>query len=254
MRVLVVLPTVNEVATIEEVIRRTRAAVPDSQVLVVDDDSSDGTADLAEKVGRDTGGVEVMRRPGRLGLGTAYRDGFRWGLDHGAEILVEMDSDLSHDPDALPQLIAALDGAGLVIGSRYVPGGDVPKWTWRRRMLSRYANRYSAAMLGVPVRDMTAGYRAYAAAALEALDLDGVHSQGYGFQIELAYQAHQAGVTITEVPIRFVDRELGKSKMSGKVIVEAMLLVTRWGIARRIPGARHRSQASTARLSKERSA
>lgn len=251
MRVLVVLPTVNEAATIEEVIRRTRAAVPDSHILVVDDDSSDGTADLAEKVGRDIGSVDVLRRPARLGLGTAYRDGFRWGLDRGAEVLVEMDSDLSHDPDALPLLVEALDGAGLVIGSRYVPGGAVPKWTWRRRMLSRYANRYSAVMLGVPVRDMTAGYRAYSASTIELIDLDRVHADGYGFQIELTYEVHLAGVPIAEVPIRFVDRELGKSKMSGKIIVEAMLLVTGWGIARRLPFSRHRRLASPRLPSKE---
>jgi dolichol-phosphate mannosyltransferase len=250
MRVLVVLPTVNEAATIEEVMRRTRAAVPDAHILVVDDNSSDGTADLAEKIGDEIGGVDILRRSSRQGLGTAYIAGFRWGLERGAGAFVEMDSDLSHDPGALPELLAALDDHGLVIGSRYIPGGSVPKWAWHRRLLSSAGNRYSSVMLGLNLHDLTSGYRAYTADALTRLKLERIHAQGYTFQIEMAYRACEAGVAATEVPIRFVDRELGKSKMSGKIIAEAMLLVTRWGVARIVKGQRT-SPAPTDSRSKE---
>jgi dolichol-phosphate mannosyltransferase len=251
MRVLVVLPTVNEAATIEEVMRKTRAAVADAHILVVDDNSSDGTADLAEKVGEEIGGVDVLRRPSRQGLGTAYITGFRWGLDRGAAALVEMDSDLSHDPGALPELLAPLEDHGLVIGSRYIPGGSVPKWAWYRRLLSSAGNRYSSLMLGLPLHDLTSGYRAYTADALARLNLDRIHAQGYTFQIEMAYRACEAGVAATEVPIRFVDRELGKSKMSGDIIAEALLLVTRWGLARIFKGQK-KSPAPIHPLPKER--
>jgi dolichol-phosphate mannosyltransferase len=232
MHVLVVLPTFNEAATISEVLRRTRQALPAAQMLVVDDGSPDGTADVAEKAGVGVGGVHVLRRERRRGLGDAYRSGFAWGLEHRFDALVEMDSDLSHDPAALPGLIAALADCDLAIGSRYIPGGSVPHWTLHRRLLSWGGNRYAAWALRVPVRDMTSGFRAYRAAVLRLLDLDGVRADGYGFQIEMAYRTAQLGGRIVEVPIRFVDREHGSSKMSGAIIVEALLLVTRWGIAR----------------------
>jgi dolichol-phosphate mannosyltransferase len=232
MRVLVVLPTFNEVATIEAVLRRTRAALADAEVLVVDDDSPDGTADLAEKIGAEVGGVHVMRRAGRRGLGDAYRAGFAWGLDHQFDALVEMDSDLSHDPAALPSLVAVLADDDLAIGSRYIPGGSVPRWSPHRRLLSWGGNRYAALWLGVPVHDMTSGFRAYRAELLRAIDLDAVRADGYGFQIEMAYRAAQLGARIRETPIRFVDRELGTSKMSSKIVVEALVLVTWWGMAR----------------------
>ncbi len=232
MKTLVVLPTYNEAATIEEVLRRTRAAVADASVLVVDDGSPDGTADLAAKLGIELGSVDVLRRPARRGLGDAYRAGFAWGLDRGAEALVEMDSDLSHDPAALPALLGALDHSDLVIGSRYVPGGSIPQWGLHRRLLSKGGNVYSSLMLGVPVRDMTSGFRAYRADLLQKMDLDTVRADGYGFQIEMAYRAATAGARITEVPIRFVDREAGQSKMSSHIVVEALGLVTRWGAGR----------------------
>ena len=232
MDTLVVLPTYNEAQTIETVLRRTRAAVPDASILVVDDGSPDGTADLAEKVGAELGQVDVMRRTAPKGLGDAYRAGFNWGLERGAEVLCEMDSDLSHDPAALPSLLAAVEHADLVIGSRYVPGGSIPQWGLHRRLLSRGGNIYSAIMLGTPVKDMTAGFRAYRSSLLRAMDLDAVQADGYGFQIEMTYRAAQLGARIVEVPISFVERELGQSKMSSDIVVEAMRLVTLWGLRR----------------------
>jgi dolichol-phosphate mannosyltransferase len=247
METLVVLPTFNEAESVEEVLRRTRAAMPDANVLVVDDGSPDRTADIAEKVGVELGRIEVMRRSAPKGLGDAYRAGFAWGLAEGADALVEMDCDLSHDPAALPSLLAALDHSDLVIGSRYVPGGSIPQWGLHRRLLSRGGNIYSALMLGVPVKDMTSGYRVYRASLLREMELDTVRADGYGFQIEMTYRAASRGARISEVPIRFVDRERGQSKMSSRIVVEALHLVTRWGALRllragaaRVPGVRSR--------------
>jgi glycosyltransferase involved in cell wall biosynthesis len=225
-RVLVVVPTYQEAQSIETLLWRVRRAVPDATVLVVDDGSPDGTADIAEATG-----AEVMRRPAKGGLGAAYRTGFAWGLDHGFDVLVEIDADLSHDPAALPSLLAAVDeGAGLAIGSRYVAGGEIPAWPLRRRLLSRWGNRYAGAMLRLPVRDATAGFRAYRADVLRTIDVETVRADGYGFQIEMAYRVVQAGGSIAEVPITFRDRTRGTSKMSGRIILEAMALVTRWGL------------------------
>ena len=233
MRVLVVLPTYNESANIEEVIRRVRRSLPDSGVLVVDDGSPDGTADLAERAGKELGGVEVMRRTEKSGLGSAYRAGFRWGLEHGWDAMVEMDSDLSHDPGALPDLVAPLgQGYDLVLGSRYIPGGSTPNWQRTRLMLSRGGNLYAAAVLGLPVTDSTSGFRAYRADMLRRIDLDAVRADGYGFQIEMCYRVHESGGRITEIPIRFVDRVEGESKMSSHIVVEALGLVTWWGAQR----------------------
>ena len=236
MRTLVVLPTYQEAANIADVLRRLRAAVPDAHVLVVDDGSPDGTADLAEAIDAELGSVAVLRRASKSGLGSAYRDGFRRGLAEGFETLVEMDADLSHDPAALPGLLAAVEreGADLAIGSRYVPGGQIPNWAWHRRALSRWGNRYAAVVLGLPVADATAGYRAFRATTLSKIDLDAVRADGYGFQIEMAYAVHRQGGTIREIPITFKDRLRGTSKMSGRIIVEALLLVTWWGIRDRV--------------------
>ena len=235
MRPLVVLPTYNEALNIAEVLTKTRAAVPDAEVLVVDDGSPDGTADLAEALGKELEQIQVLRRPGKAGLGSAYRAGFRVGLDRGLDVMIEMDSDLSHDPAALPSLLAAIDeGADLVIGSRYVPGGSIPNWRLHRRLLSRWGNRYAAAVLNLDVHDCTAGYRAYRATLLNRIDLDAVRADGYGFQIEMTYVVSQAGGKIVEVPISFSDRVRGTSKMSGRIVVEAMVLVTWWGIRDRV--------------------
>jgi dolichol-phosphate mannosyltransferase len=247
MRTLVVLPTFNEALTIAEVLLRTREAVPDASMLVVDDGSPDGTADLAEKTGDDLGSVDVMRRDRRRGLGDAYRAGFTWGLGRDFDVMVEMDSDLSHDPAALPQLIGAAAEHDLVIGSRYVPGGSIPQWGLHRRLLSRYANVYSSWMLGVPVRDMTAGFRVYRAELLRSIELDTVKADGYGFQVEMTYRAARLGARITEVPIRFVDREQGTSKMSYQIVVEALWFVTRTGVARRLQMLRRRRTGALSR-------
>lgn len=228
-----VLPTYQEAENIATVLRRVRDAAPAAHVLVVDDASPDGTADLAAAVGEEIGQVDVLRRPGKAGLGSAYRAGFAWGLERGFDAFVEMDSDLSHDPASLPDLLAPLrDGADVVIGSRYVPGGSIPHWGLHRRALSRGGNVYAAWMLALDVTDLTAGYRAYSANILRRIDLGAVRADGYGFQIEMTYCAARAGGVITEVPIRFVDRVEGRSKMSMRTIVEALILVTWWGLLR----------------------
>ena len=233
MRALVVIPTYNEAENIDDVVGRTRRAVPDAHVLVVDDNSPDGTAAIVEALGDDH--VHLLRRPGKAGLGAAYRAGFTWGAAEGFDVMIEMDADLSHDPAALPTLLAGIDdGADLVIGSRYVPGGSIPDWAWHRKALSRWGNRYAAAMLRLGVADATAGYRAYRATMLERLDLGSIRADGYGFQIEMTYRTAGAGGTIVEVPISFTDRTRGTSKMSSRIIVEALLLVTRWGLADRL--------------------
>jgi len=232
---LVVLPTYDEAENVETVLRRVRATVPYAHVLVVDDASPDGTAELADDVGRELGAITVLRRPGPNGLGSAYRDGFRWGLAHGYDVLVEMDADLSHDPDVLPVLLRRLDGgADLVIGSRYVPGGGVADWSWLRRMISRVGCRYAQVMLRMGTRDATSGFRAYRAAALRAVDLDTVRANGYGFQVEMAYRVTALGGDVREIPIEFRDRHAGRSKMSLGIVAEALWLVTKWGVRGRL--------------------
>jgi dolichol-phosphate mannosyltransferase len=243
MNVLVVLPTYNEAANLDRVVRRIRAALPAATVLVVDDGSPDGTAGLAEVLGKELGNVEVMRRLRKSGLGSAYRAGFRWGLDHGFDACIEMDADLSHEPEALPSLVAPLAaGHELVIGSRYVPGGSIPDWTWHRRLLSRGGNVYASSLLGLGVADSTAGFRAYAASVLDRIDLDRIRAEGYGFQIEMTYEAVRSGASVVEVPIRFVDRVEGESKMSLFIVVEALGLVTWWGLQRAVGGLRKRPE------------
>jgi dolichol-phosphate mannosyltransferase len=232
MRLLVVLPTYNEVLNVETMLRTLRSVVPAADVLVVDDDSPDQTADAAERVAAEIGRVWVLRRPGKGGLGAAYRAGFSWGIDHGYDTFVEIDCDFSHDPAALPSLLAAADRCEVVIGSRYVPGGHIPQWTLSRRLLSRGGNQYASMMLGLHVADSTAGYRVYSRSALEKIDYQSVRADGYGFQIEMTYRARRGGATITEVPISFGDRLRGESKMSSNIVYEALWLVTKWGLQR----------------------
>ena len=233
MRVLVVLPTYNESDNIERVLRLVRQALPEAGILVVDDGSPDGTDAIAERVGKEIGGVDILRRQAKSGLGSAYRAGFTWGMERGWEAFVEMDSDLSHDPAALPGLVAPLEaGADLSLGSRYVPGGSIPNWRWHRRLLSRGGNVYASALLGLGITDATSGFRAYRAGILRTIDLGEVRAEGYGFQIEMVHQVLEHGGTVVEVPIRFVDRVEGKSKMSMHIVVEALLLVTWWGLLR----------------------
>lgn len=235
MRTLIVLPTFNEADNIVEVLQKLRAVVPEASVLVVDDASPDGTADLVEEVAEQIGDVSVMRRPAKSGLGSAYRDGFRRGLSVGYDVMVEMDSDLSHDPAALPLLLTAVaDGAALALGSRYIPGGSIPDWSWHRRALSRWGNRYAAVVLGIDVKDATSGYRAYRAEALTNIDFHTVQADGYGFQVEMAYRVLASGGRIVEVPISFTDRVRGESKMSSRIVIEALVLVTWWAIRDRL--------------------
>jgi dolichol-phosphate mannosyltransferase len=234
VRVLVVVPTFQEVENIEELLRRVREAVPAADVLVVDDNSPDGTADVALKLADELEQVDVLRRPRKEGLGAAYRAGFGRGLEQGYDVLVQMDADLSHDPGALPSLLAPLGRADLVVGSRYVPGGAIPHWPARRRALSRYGNLYATRVLGLGIRDATSGFRAYKADTLRTIDVGNTTATGYGFQVELAYRAVQRGCTVVEVPIVFVDRIRGNSKMSSQIIAEAMWTVTVWGARDRV--------------------
>lgn len=230
--VLVVLPTYNEIENLDAI----AAAVLAERVrlLVVDDNSPDGTGVRADELAEEHEAVSVLHRPRKLGLGPAYVAGFAAGLTAGAQILCEMDADFSHDPSDLPRLIAAVDeGADLAIGSRYVPGGGVIDWPPHRRLLSRFGNVYASFMLGAPVHDMTAGYRAFRADALRRLQPDTCEASGYGFQVEMAWRAADHGLEIVEVPITFRDRTRGMSKMNWRIAAEAMWLVTRWGIARR---------------------
>jgi dolichol-phosphate mannosyltransferase len=233
-RTLVVIPTYNEADNVELIVDRVRASVPSADVLVVDDNSPDGTGELADKVADHDDGVHVLHREAKAGLGAAYLAGFAWGLDRGYDVLVEMDADGSHLPEQLPRLLEALPEADLVLGSRWVPGGRVVNWPRRRAWLSRGGNSYARVALGIPVHDATGGFRAFRSSTLRAIDLDGVSSQGYCFQVDLARRTLDAGFRVVEVPITFVERQYGESKMSGEIVREALVKVTVWG-------ARHRT-------------
>lgn len=231
--VLVVVPTYNEAENIELIADAVRAQ--DMSLLVVDDNSPDGTGAIADGLAASSDRIDVLHRTEKQGLGPAYAAGFAWGLEHGAEVICEMDADFSHDPADLPRLVAAVaDGADLAIGSRYVPGGGVENWPWHRRALSRGGNIYAGLMLGTKIRDMTAGFRAFRAEALRKLDYSGSEASGYGFQVEMAWAASASGLDVREVPITFRDRTRGTSKMGMGIAVEAMLLVTKWGFSRLI--------------------
>jgi dolichol-phosphate mannosyltransferase len=232
MPTLVVLPTYNEILNIEAMLRALRTNVSDADILVVDDGSPDGTARRARELANELGSIHLLERSAKSGLGGAYRAGFRWGLEHDYDVFVEIDCDFSHDPAALPTLLNAARDREVVIGSRYVPGGSIPQWTWSRRLLSRGGNQYASLMLGLRVADSTAGYRVYTKSALEKIDFETVSADGYGFQIEMTYRARRHGASIVEVPISFTDRELGQSKMSGAIVFEALWLVTKWAVLR----------------------
>ena len=232
-RVLVIIPTYDERENLPLILQRLFAAVPTAHVLVADDGSPDGTGDVADEWAARDERVDVMHRTEKAGLGAAYIAGFGWGLEHGYEVLVEMDADGSHPPEQLPRLLDALQHADLVLGSRYVAGGKVVNWPKHREWLSRGGNLYSRFALGVRIYDITGGYRAYRAEVLRALALQDVASTGYCFQVDLAWRTVRAGFRVTEVPITFTERQIGTSKMSGNIVREALLKVTVWGAVHR---------------------
>jgi dolichol-phosphate mannosyltransferase len=241
-RVVVIIPTYNERENLDPIVARVRSSVPQADVLVVDDNSPDGTGEVADKLATADQQIFVLHRPGKGGLGAAYLAGFGWALGRGYAAMIEMDADGSHQPEDLPRLLRALEGADLVIGSRWIPGGTVRNWPKSREFLSRGANTYARLMLRVPVRDTTAGYRAYRAETLRAISLDTVRSQGYCFQIDLTLRAVNAGLTVLEVPITFIDRARGASKMSRAVMAEAFWRVAQWGVADRLHRRRPRGR------------
>ncbi|WP_425437542.1 polyprenol monophosphomannose synthase [Nocardioides gansuensis] len=237
-RVVMVMPTYNEAENLEWIVGRLRAAQPDVDVLVVDDGSPDGTGRIADDLAARDPQVSVVHRTEKAGLGAAYLHGFTVALDAGYDVIGEMDADGSHQPEQLHLLLDALRSADLVIGSRYVPGGSVVNWPWTRQALSRGGNLYVRLLLGMHVRDATAGYRLFRRATLEKIDLDSVQSTGYVFQTDLAYRTVRAGLRVREVPIEFVERERGDSKMNPDVASESLRLITRWGLRERREQAR----------------
>lgn len=248
MSILIVLPTYNEHENVERMLRAIRDAIAEADVLVVDDGSPDGTAEIVERVGSELDRIELLRRGAKGGLGAAYRAGFRIALARGYDVVVEMDADFSHEPAVVRQLVApVLAGeAELVIGSRYVPGGSTPDWPKNRRLISRTGNRYLRLMLDLPIADATAGFRAYAAHALAKIDLAGLQAGGYVFQVEMADRIVQDGGRVIEIPITFHDRAFGNSKMSSKIVREALWLVTKWGVIRRVRSLRGSGKSGAA--------
>ena len=218
-----ILPTYNEAENIAPFVEAVQAELPaGAQVLIVDDSSPDGTGEIADRLAGEREGVRVLHRPLREGLGPAYIAGFREALAGGAELILEMDSDFSHEPAYLPRLLAAAEGADLVIGSRYVEGGGVGDWGAMRRAISRGGSAYARLVLGVPINDLTGGFKCFRREVLEAIDLDAVQAKGYAFQVELTYRAVQRGFRVVEVPIVFRDRRVGSSKMSRAIVAEAI--------------------------------
>jgi dolichol-phosphate mannosyltransferase len=231
--VLVIIPTYNEAENLEPIARRLHAAVPEADLLVVDDNSPDGTGALADALAAAEDWVHVLHREGKEGLGAAYLAGFAWAREKGYDVVVEMDADGSHAPEQLPRLLAGLEGADLVLGSRWVDGGEVRNWPRSRELLSRGGNAYTRLALGLPLKDATGGYRAYRRTVLDPLLERGVASQGYCFQVDLAWQVWREGHRVVEVPITFVERERGESKMSRTIVAEALWRVTVWGVRSR---------------------
>ncbi|OIQ93152.1 undecaprenyl-phosphate mannosyltransferase [mine drainage metagenome] len=235
MRVLVVIPTYNELGSLPLTLDRLRTAVPTAEVLIVDDGSPDGTGELADERAAADSSVHVMHRTEKRGLGPAYLAGFAWALERGYDVIVEMDADGSHRAVDLPGILARIDAdpsrpADLVLGSRWIPGGHVQNWPWHRQLLSRGGNTYARILLGIPLKDVTGGFRAYRASALAAMDLAGIESHGYCFQVDMARRLIRSGANVVEVPITFVEREAGESKMSRGIVVEALAKVTQWGL------------------------
>lgn len=244
-RILVIIPTYNEKENVERITARVRASVPEAEILIADDNSPDGTGQIADQLAEGDDHIKVLHRLGKEGLAAAYMAGFAWGLERGYDVLIEMDADGSHQPEQLPTLLAALREADLVLGSRWVPGGTVVNWPKSREVLSRGGNLYTRLALSMPLKDATGGYRVFRASTLRALELDGVASQGYCFQVDMARRVVQAGLRVVEVPITFMEREYGTSKMSGSIVREALWRVTVWGTQER--AAKVRAAVSSAR-------
>lgn len=239
-RTLVIIPTYNEVENVGVIVERVRAAVPDVHVLIADDGSPDGTGAVADSLSAKDSHVQVLHRESKDGLGAAYLAGFAWAFERDYEVIVEMDADGSHQPEQLPSLLTALESADVVLGSRWVPGGSVVNWPRRRMLLSRGGSLYARVLLGIPLRDITGGYRAYRSAALRVITAQEIASQGYCFQIDLARRAVTLGYTVREVPITFVERVRGESKMNRSIVIEAVTRVARWGVQRRLAMLRNR--------------
>ena len=232
--VVVVIPTYNERENLRQILERIHKATPCTAVLVVDDNSPDGTGEIADDLARADERIHVLHRPIKAGLGSAYLDGFRWGLDAGFDVFVEMDADGSHDPSELVALLAALKRSDMVLGSRWVGGGVTVNWPKSREILSRVGNTYTRFMLRLGMRDLTGGYRAYSAEALRSLDFEKVESHGYCFQIDIVLRAVKAGLKVAEIPITFTERTRGSSKMNGRIVIEALWRVTKWGVAAKL--------------------
>src|SRR6266851_465583 len=237
MKTLIIIPTYNEIDNLSPLLGEIFSYAPDADVLVVDDNSPDGTGKLADEIHNENGGVEVLHRPGKQGLGTAYIAGFKYAIEHGYDVAFEMDADFSHDPHYLPDFLKAIENADLVIGSRYIAGGGTPNWSFLRRLISGGGNIFARIVLGVPVHDCTAGFRCYRRQVLESIDLDTIQSQGYAFQVELAYRTTRKGFRVVEPPIVFMDRRGGKPKMSHTIFLEGFLWVmrTRLGRGKKLP-------------------
>jgi dolichol-phosphate mannosyltransferase len=234
VRVLTIIPTYNEIESLPRTLDRLRAVAPATDVLIVDDNSPDGTGAAADAMAAADSAVHVLHRQGKEGLGAAYIAGFHWGLDAGYDILVEMDADGSHQPEELQRLLDALDsGADMVKGSRWIRGGKVVNWPLHRKLLSLGGSLYSRILLGVRVKDITGGFNAFRAQTLKEIDLESVESVGYCFQVDLTWKTLKAGLDVREVPITFVEREFGDSKMSGGIVLESIILVTKWGLLSR---------------------
>ena len=227
MKTLIIIPTYNESENLCSLLEGIFSFAPETDVLIVDDNSPDGTGELADEIRKGDARVHVLHRPGKLGLGTAYIAGFKYALAQGYDAAFEMDADFSHDPRYLPDFLKAIEDADLVIGSRYIPNGDTPNWSVLRRLISGSGNLFARFMLGIPVHDCTSGFRCYRHRVLESIDLDAVQSRGYAFQVELTYRVMQQEFKIVETPIVFLDRRLGTSKMSRKIVFEAFTYVLR---------------------------
>jgi dolichol-phosphate mannosyltransferase len=227
MKTLIIIPTYNEYENLPPLLEAIFSYVPQTDILIVDDNSPDGTGELADTIALTDTRVHVHHRAGKLGLGTAYVAGFKYAISHNYDAAFEMDADFSHDPQYLPNFLKAIENADLVIGSRYIPGGATPNWSIMRRFISGGGNIFARIILGMPIHDCTAGFRCYRREVLERIDLDSVESQGYGFQVELAYRVLKQGFRIVETPIVFMDRRVGKSKMSRKIVLEAFTYVIR---------------------------